>query len=119
MITQGDYSEFVDRQVQHLLDDNPDAQAIVFANDDMAFSGYRVYEKRGHKVGKDLYEAKNTTRALSVELKMVARSATISVFKVKSDSICTKYLSNIRHRILRHGTGTSLHLSSICDDHGT
>ena len=65
-----------------LLDDNPDAQAIVFANDDMAFSGYRVYEKRGHKVGKDLYEAKNTTRALSVELKMVARSATISVFKV-------------------------------------
>ena len=49
-----------------------------FANDDMAFSGYRVYEKRGHKVGKDLYEAKNTTRALSVELKMVARSATIS-----------------------------------------
>ena len=77
MITQGDYSEFVDRQVQHLLDDNPDAQAIVFANDDMAFSGYRVYEKRGHKVGKDLYEAKNTTRALSVELKMVARLATI------------------------------------------
>ena len=57
-------------------------QAIVFVNDDMAFSGYRVYEKRGHKVGKDLYEAKNTTRALSVELKMAARSATISVFKV-------------------------------------
>ena len=57
-------------------------QAIVFANDDMAFFGYRVYEKRGHKVGKDLYEAKNTTRTLSVELKMVARSATISVFKV-------------------------------------
>lgn len=57
-------------------------QAIVFANDDMAFSGYRVYEKRGHKVGTDLYEAKNTTKALSVELKMVARSATISVFKV-------------------------------------
>jgi len=53
-------------------------QAIVFANDDMAFFGYRVYEKRGHKVGKDLYEAKNTTRALSVELKMVARLATIS-----------------------------------------
>ena len=43
-------------------------QAIVFANDDMAFSEYRVYEKRGHKVGKDLYEAKNATRALSVEV---------------------------------------------------
>lgn len=54
MIAQGDYSEFVDRQIQHLLDDNPDAQAIVFANDEMAFSGYRVCEKRGLKVGKDI-----------------------------------------------------------------
>ena len=54
MIAQGDYSEFVDRQVQHLLDDNPDAQAIVFANDEMAFSGYRVCEQRGLKVGKDI-----------------------------------------------------------------
>lgn len=54
MIAQGDYSEFVDRQVQHLLDDNPDAQAIVFANDEMAFSGYRVCEQCGLEVGKDI-----------------------------------------------------------------
>ena len=54
MIGQGDYSEFVDRQVEQLLDDNPDAQAIVFANDEMAFSGYRVCEKRGLTVGKDI-----------------------------------------------------------------
>ena len=33
---------------------NTDAQAIVFANDEMAFSGYRVCEKRGLKVGKDI-----------------------------------------------------------------
>lgn len=52
MIAQGDYSEFVDRQVQHLLDDNPDAQAIVFANDEMAFSGYHVCEQRGLKVSR-------------------------------------------------------------------
>ena len=32
MIAQGDYSEFVDKQIEKLLDDNPDAQAIVFAN---------------------------------------------------------------------------------------
>ena len=37
MIAQGDYSEFVDKQVERLLDSNPDAQAIVFANDEMAF----------------------------------------------------------------------------------
>ena len=54
MIAQGDYSEFVDRQVNQLLDDNPNAEAIVFANDEMAFAGYRVCEKRGLKVGKDI-----------------------------------------------------------------
>ena len=54
MIAQGDYSEFVDKQIEKLLDDNPDAQAIVFANDEMAFSGYRICEKRGLKVGKDI-----------------------------------------------------------------
>lgn len=54
MIAQGDYSEFVDKQIEKLLDDNPDAQAIVFANDEMAFAGYRVCEKRGLKVGKDI-----------------------------------------------------------------
>ena len=54
MIAQGDYSEFVDKQIEKLLDDNPDAQAIVFANDEMAFSGYRVCEQRGLKVGKDI-----------------------------------------------------------------
>lgn len=54
MIAQGDYSEFVDKQVECLLDDNPDAQAIVFANDEMAFAGYRVCGKRGLQVGKDI-----------------------------------------------------------------
>ena len=54
MIAQGDYSEFVDKQVERLLDDNPDAQAIVFSNDEMAFAGYRVCEKRGLVVGRDI-----------------------------------------------------------------
>lgn len=54
MIAEGDYSEFVDESVAALLDQNPDAQAIVFSNDEMAFSGYRVCEKRGLKIGKDI-----------------------------------------------------------------
>ena len=40
--------------MERLLDDNPDAQAIVFANDEMAFAGYRVCEKRGLRVGRDI-----------------------------------------------------------------
>lgn len=54
MIAPGDYSEFVDHQVELLLDTHPDAEAIVFANDEMSFSGYRVCERRGLRVGKDI-----------------------------------------------------------------
>ena len=31
----GDYSEFVDNLVEQLLKDNPDAEAIISANDEM------------------------------------------------------------------------------------
>lgn len=54
MIASGDYSEFVDSQVETLLDAHPDAEAIVFANDEMALSGYRVCERRGLQIGKDI-----------------------------------------------------------------
>ena len=54
MIAQGDYSEFIDESVEELLDRNPDADAIVFSNDEMAYSGCRVCGKRGLQVGKDI-----------------------------------------------------------------
>lgn len=54
MIVTGDYSEFVDKEVDALLDAHPDAQAIVFANDEMASAGYRVCARRGLQVGKDI-----------------------------------------------------------------
>ncbi len=54
MIERGDYSEFVDSQVETLLDAHPDADALVFSNDEMAFSGYRVCRRRGLQVGKDI-----------------------------------------------------------------
>ena len=54
MIAYGDYSTDVDDIVEELLDKNPDAEAIVCANDEMAISVYRVCEKRGLVVGKDI-----------------------------------------------------------------
>ena len=54
MIAQGDYSEFIDESVEELLDRNPDADAIAFSNDEMAYSGCRVCGKRGLQVGKDI-----------------------------------------------------------------
>ncbi len=54
MIGHGDFSENIDEVVEFLLDTNPGAEAIVSANDEMAFSIYRVCEKRGLTVGKDI-----------------------------------------------------------------
>ncbi len=53
-ITLGDYSEHVDQSVEELLDRAPDLEAIVSANDEMTVAVYRVCEKRGLKVGKDI-----------------------------------------------------------------
>ena len=54
MIAIGDYSEYVDRQVNFLLDRYPDAEAIIFANDEMTLAGYRVCAERNLKVGRDI-----------------------------------------------------------------
>lgn len=50
----GDYSEYVDSQVEWLLDNNDNIDAIVSANDEMTISIYRVLKKRGIEIGKDI-----------------------------------------------------------------
>ncbi|MCR5283661.1 MAG: GGDEF domain-containing protein [Lachnospiraceae bacterium] len=54
MVEYGDYSAEVDELVERLLDHNPDAEAIVCANDEMASSVYCVCKKRGIRPGSDL-----------------------------------------------------------------
>lgn len=54
MVEYGDYSEFVEKQVEKLLDSNPKTEAIVCANDEMAMAAYKVCKKRGMVVGKDI-----------------------------------------------------------------
>lgn len=54
MIGIGDFSVYVDDEVQRLLDANPDAEAFAFSNDEMASSCYRVCKARGLRIGQDL-----------------------------------------------------------------
>lgn len=54
MMAVGDYSEFVDNLVEQLLKDNPDAEAIVSANDEMTVACYRVCKAHGLRIGKDI-----------------------------------------------------------------
>lgn len=54
MIVYGDYSEYSREIVSELLDKNPDADAIVFANDQMAIGGYQELNSRNIKIGTDI-----------------------------------------------------------------
>ncbi|NLL80494.1 MAG: LacI family transcriptional regulator [Clostridiales bacterium] len=54
MIIYGDFSQYIDDEVEDLLLANPDAEAICCANDDMAVSVYRVCAKLGRMVGRDI-----------------------------------------------------------------
>lgn len=54
MIIHGDYTEHVDEQVLYLLDNNPDLEAIVCANDGMTKACYRICAMRNMIVGKDV-----------------------------------------------------------------
>jgi len=54
MIARGDYSQSCGRQIGELLDRNPDADAVVCANDVMAETTYQECAKRNLVVGKDI-----------------------------------------------------------------
>lgn len=53
-IVYGNFSEFTEDIVNDLLDRNPDLEAIVFANDQMAIGGYSAIKARGLEIGKDI-----------------------------------------------------------------
>ncbi len=53
-VVYGDYQSHVDAEVEELFDRHPDLDAVVSANDEMATAVYRVAEKRGRTIGKDL-----------------------------------------------------------------
>lgn len=54
MVEYGDYSSNVDDLAEKLLINNPDVEAIVSANDEMAVSIYRACRKRGLEPGRDI-----------------------------------------------------------------
>ena len=54
MVEYGDYSSDVEHLAERLLNNYPDAEAIVAANDEMALSIYRVCQKRGLVPGRDI-----------------------------------------------------------------
>lgn len=54
MIIHGDFSEYCGEAIGKLINNNPDVDAIVFANDQMAIAGYQELQKRGLRIGEDI-----------------------------------------------------------------
>ena len=53
-VAYGDFTEDCGSQVEKLISDNPDLQAIAFANDVMAMGGYKKLKEMGLIPGKDI-----------------------------------------------------------------
>lgn len=53
-IYYGNFSVYTEELVERLLDEHPEVEAIVFANDHMAIGAYPVFEKRNITIGKDI-----------------------------------------------------------------
>lgn len=53
-ITYGNFSEYCEDLVESFILDNPDMEAIVFANDSMAMGGYKAMERLHLKPGEDI-----------------------------------------------------------------
>ncbi len=54
LIAYGDFTEFYTEITEKLVKDNPGLEAIVYANDQMAASGYKALRKMNLKPGKDI-----------------------------------------------------------------
>lgn len=107
-IVYGNFMDSSDEAVEQLLDQNPELDAIVFSNDYMAVSGYRVLEKRGLKAGEDIAvigfddipaaslmePPLTTTRADSSELgyRAVKEATTIKIGDEKDIRIDTSFI---------------------------
>lgn len=78
MIEYGDFTKYVDEQVNRLLDNNPNLDAIASANDDMAKTIYRICNKRNIVIGSDLaitgFDNSDSSKQLSPSLTSVANN---------------------------------------------
>ena len=54
MIIESDISEFCVSEAEELLDRNPDCDAVICVNDEMASIFYPILQKRGKSIGRDI-----------------------------------------------------------------
>ncbi len=53
-VVYGNFEESSEGIIGEFVDSHPELDAVIFANDRMAFAGYRAFEKRGIRPGEDI-----------------------------------------------------------------
>lgn len=53
-VVYGNFSEYCREIIISLIDNNPDLDAVCFANDQMAIGGYKVFAEKGINIGTDI-----------------------------------------------------------------
>lgn len=103
MILYGDYTEYIVKEVEALLEANPDAEAVCAANDSMALSVYKACHKRGLLPGRDIavtgYDNTGMAASLMPPLSTVDQNGYDMGYMalVKAISLCEVNLSEGYH----------------------
>ena len=98
-VVYGDFTDNSTSEVNKLLDYNGRLDAIVFANDNMAFGGYRAIEQRGLKIGKDILVTGFDDDSFSINL-----DPPLTTVEASSAELTYKAVMNARNYI----NGTAL-----------
>ena len=119
MIVYGDYSEYSREIVGKLLDNNPDADAIVFSNDQMAIGGYQELKSRNIRIGSDISVIgfDNSPGSVTMVPPLTTVNANTSALgyravgkiiqDIKTGEFCSSVLDS--HFVKRLSCGCSLH----------
>lgn len=96
-ISYGNLTRFCENEVNELLDHNPDLEALICTNDDMAIGAYEFIKRRGLQIGKDI---------LVIGFDDIPASSKLNppLATVRADAIALGYQAIYEaHNLLHHG----------------
>lgn len=116
MMEYGNFSENCEDVIEKLLLANPDTEAICFANDYMALAAYRLFERIGYHIGRDIaitgFDNTNLSRFLAPPMTTISanayslgyRAVTLAVSEVEGKPP-RRDISSDSHLVIRNTCG--------------
>lgn len=92
MYAEGNFSEYSQNAVRQIFNNNPDVEAICFANDRMAIAGYQVAAEFGRTVGSDIFFVgyDDAPCAMTLEPKLTTVHTDIPYMAYKAVELCAE-----------------------------